>query len=146
MKWFGIGAGVVIALVAAMPLVMFAQGCVSNPKVEQELFENPQGERARKVMLLTLPSGRKIPVNFLRENGRVYAGADGWWWKALRDGPHDVKVFVQGESLAGRATAVLDQPDYKKDVFSRLRPSAIPGTGTLVEILLDPADPGGPIR
>ena len=146
MKWFGIGAGVVIALVAAMPLVMFVQGCISNPKVERELVENPQGERARKVMLLTLPSGRKIPVNFLRENGRVYAGADGWWWKALRDGPHDVKVFVQGESLAGRATAVLDQPDFKKDVFSRLRPSAIPGTGTLVEILLDPADPGGPIR
>ncbi len=145
MKWLGIGAGVVIALVVAMPLVMFAQGCISNPKVEQELVDDPEGERARKVMLLTLPSGRKIPVNFLRENGRVYAGADGWWWKELRDGPHHVSVLVQGETLAGRASAIEGQPEYKKDVFSRLRPSAIPGTGTLVEILLDPADPGGPI-
>ena len=37
----------------------------------------PQGERAKKVMLSTLPSGCTIPVNYLREADGVYAGSDG---------------------------------------------------------------------
>ena len=146
MKWLGVGVGVVALLLVAMPLVFLVNARVSNPRVERELVEDPGGERARKVMLLTLPSGRTIPVNFLREDCRVYAGADGWWWKELREGSRDVTIFVQGETLEGRARAVLDAPAYEKDVFSRLRPKAIPGTGTLVEILLDPTDPGGPLR
>ena len=55
-------------------------------------------------------------------------------------------MFVQGEELTGRARAITDQPAYTKDIFSRLRPTALPGFGTLVEILLDPADEGGPVR
>ena len=50
---------------------------IANPRVVRELIEQPDGERARKAMLLTLPSGRRIPVNYLREEGKVYAGADG---------------------------------------------------------------------
>ncbi len=146
MKWLAIAGGLAVVLAAAMPLMMFVQGRLSNPGVEAEIRRDPTGERASRVMLLTLPSGRSFPVNFLREDGRVYAGADGWWWKELRGGPHDVTVFVQGERLVGRARAVTDQPAYRKDVFSRLRPTALPGFGTLVEILLDPEDPGGPVR
>ena len=146
MKWLYIAGGTVIVLAAAMPVLMFVQGRLSNPGVEEEIRSDPSGERAQKVMILTLPSGRRIPVNFLREDGRVYAGADGWWWKELRDGPHEVTVFVQGEELTGRARAITDQPDYRKDVFTRLRPTALPGFGTLVEVLLDPNDPGGPVR
>lgn len=146
MKWLIIAGGVAVVLAAAMPVLMFVQGAVANPGVEEEIRKDPTGERANRVMLLTLPSGRSIPVNFLREDGRVYAGADGWWWKELRGGPHDVTVFVQGESHEGRARAITDQPAYTKDVFTRLRPTAIPGFGTLVEILLDPQDPGGPLR
>ena len=146
MKWLYIAGGIVVLLAVAMPLMMFVQGRVSNPKAEAEIRQDPSGERAQKVMLITLPSGRAIPVNFLREDGRVYAGADGWWWKELRDGPHEVTVFVQGEELTGRARAITDQPAYTKDIFSRLRPTALPGFGTLVEILLDPADEGGPVR
>jgi hypothetical protein len=97
-------------------------------------------------MLLTLPSGRRIPVNYLREDGRIYAGADGRWWTELADGPRPVEVLVRGERLEGRARAVLDDPAYRRDIFSRLRPTAIPGFGTLVEIRLDPQDPGGPRR
>ena len=48
-----------------------------NPGVAEELRAEPDGDRAQKVMLLTLPSGREIPVNYLREGDRVYAGADG---------------------------------------------------------------------
>ena len=36
---------------------------------------------ARKVMLITLPSGRTLPVNYLRDGDTVYAGADGRWWR-----------------------------------------------------------------
>jgi hypothetical protein len=117
----------------------------ANPRVEQELRERPNGERAQKVMLITLPSGRRLPVNYLEEDGRIYAGADGRWWTELRGKHHEVKLFVRGQHLTGRARAVLDDRDYRLDVFSRLRPNAIPGFGTLVEILLDPDDPGGMI-
>lgn len=146
MKWLIIAGGLVLILAGAMPLLMYVQGRVSNPGVVEEIRRDPTGERARKVMLLTLPSGRRLPVNFLREDGRVYAGADGWWWKELRGGPHAVTVFVEGERIAGRARAVTDAPAYRTDVFSRLRPTALPGFGTLVEILLDPEDQGGPVR
>lgn len=146
MKFAYIVVGGLVLLVLTPVLGMFAYNSIVNPGVERELRQQPDGERAQKVMLLTLPSGRTIPVNFLAENGRVYAGADGRWWTELRDGPHDVSVWVKGETTPGRARAVVDDPDYTKDVFSRLRPSAIPGFGTLVEVLLDPADPGGPVE
>jgi len=137
-------AAVVAVLMGAVPLVFFVQAKLGNPGVVQELIENPKGERARKVMLMTLPSGREIPVNYLREGDRIYAGADGRWWKELEGERVAVTVLVQGEKLEGRARAVRDDPAYQKDVFSRLRPTAIPGFGTLIEILLDPTDPGGP--
>lgn len=146
MKWIAIAGGVIVVLVVAMPLMIFFYGRMVNPGVEEELRNDPSGARAQKVMIINLPSGRQIPVNFLREDGRVYAGADGWWWKELREGPHEVTVFVRGETLSGRARAITDQPGYTKDVFRRLRPTALPGFGTLVEILLDPDDPGGPLR
>ena len=146
MKWIAVAGGVIVVLVVAMPLMIFVYGRMVNPGVEEELRNDPSGERAQKVMIITLPSGRQIPVNFLREDGRVYAGADGWWWKELREGPREVTVFVRGETLSGRARAITDQPGYTKDVFRRLRPTALPGFGTLVEILLDPDDPGGPLR
>ncbi|MBB84007.1 MAG: hypothetical protein CL931_09395 [Deltaproteobacteria bacterium] len=146
MKWIAVAGGVIVVFVVAMPLMIFVYGRMVNPGVEEGLRNDPSGARAQKVMIITLPSGRQIPVNFLREDGRVYAGADGWWWKELREGPHEVTVFVRGETLSGRARAITDQPVYTKDVFSRLRPTALPGFGTLVEILLDPDDPGGPLR
>ena len=64
---------------------------LANRSVTRALRALPQGERAKKVMLLTLPSGRTIPVNYLREADIVYAGSDGRWWRELR-----------GEGGAGR--------------------------------------------
>ena len=49
-----------------------------------------------------------------------------------------VSVLVRGETLSGRARAVLDDPDYTQRVFAKLRPNAIEGFGTLVEIRLEP--------
>ncbi len=110
---------------------------VANPRVTRALSENPDGERARKVMLLELPSGRRIPVNYLRENDRVYAAADGRWWKELDGEGFAVSLVVRGEELSGRARAVRDDPGYTRRIFARLRPNAIQGFGTLIEIRLD---------
>lgn len=144
MKVLYIGLAILSFLIVALPLVFYVQTKLGNPGVIQMLVDDPNGERAQKVMLMTLPSGRRLPVNYLRENGRVYAGADGRWWKELEGEGARVTLLVQGETLEGRARAVRNDPAYEKDIFSRLRPTAIPGFGTLIEILLDPKDPGGP--
>lgn len=112
---------------------------ITNPRVERELIQHPDGERARRAMLLTLPSGRRLPVNYLREDQLVFAGADGRWWKELVGDGFPVTLLVRGETLRGTARAVLDDPTYTRDVFKRLRPNALEGFGTLVEIQLDPA-------
>jgi hypothetical protein len=79
MKRLGIAVAVVVGLALGLPLLMSVHARMTNPDVAQEVRANPTGERAAKVMLLTLPSARMIPVNFLLEDGRVYAGADGRW-------------------------------------------------------------------
>ncbi len=110
---------------------------VANPRVARALIEDPNGERARKVMLLELPSGRRIPVNYLRESNQVYAAADGRWWRELGGEGFAVSLVVRGEELTGRARAVRDDPEYTQRIFARLRPNAIKGFGTLIEIRLD---------
>lgn len=132
-----IGLYLVLALPVLAGAVYVYMEHVGNPQVTRELLEQPQGERAAKVMLITLPSGRRIPVNYLREDAMVWAGADGVWWKELRDGPHSVTLLIRGETLKASARAVLDDPAYRKEVFAKLRPTALPGFGTLVEMKLE---------
>jgi hypothetical protein len=112
---------------------------VANPGVEHELREDPDGERARKVMLITLPSGRTLPVNYLREGDTVYAAADGRWWHELRGQGAPVELLVRGKTFVGQARAIEDDPDYRSSVFDRLRPSAPKLFGTLVRIDLAPS-------
>ena len=134
---------VLVVSIAAAVLGLLALGYwirmtqIVNPRIVKELIEQPDGERARRVMLITLPSGRRIPVNYLREDAVVYAAADGRWWKDLVGGDFPVTVLVRGETLRGTARAVLDEPAHTKEVFKRLRPNALEGFGTLVEVRLD---------
>ncbi len=132
---------VLIAMVVLPVLV----GCyavympqVANPGVERELRENPDGERAGKVMLISLPSGRTLPVNYLRERDTVYAAADGRWWRELRGEGALVELLVRGETLAGQGRAIEDDPDHRAAIFDRLRPSAPKLFGTLVQIDIAP--------
>ena len=131
--WIVIGAGL---LLLAVPVALLYYPYVANPRVTRELMDDPDGERSRKVMLVTLPSGRQLPVNYLREGDRVYAGADGRWWKELVGEGHPVTLVIRGQTLTGSGRAVLDDPARTKDVFSRLRPVALPSFGTLVEVRL----------
>ena len=95
-----------------------------NPKVVVELQTEPTAERAQRVMLLTLPTGKTIPVNYLKEGNTVFVGADGRWWREFRDKGKDVEFFLQGAALNGRAVAITNDPEYRDEVFSRLRPTA----------------------
>ncbi|HET6472493.1 MAG TPA: hypothetical protein VFG38_11675 [Pseudomonadales bacterium] len=132
-------ASIVVAALGAIVVGYLAYAAlIVNPRVMQELRDDPNGERARKAMLITLPSGRTIPVNFLREGNVVYAGADGRWWHELRGAGGRVQLLVRGETLTGIGRAIEDQPEHRADVFSRLRPTAPKFTGTLVQIDLDP--------
>jgi hypothetical protein len=133
-----VAAVVALLLLLAAPAGFVYYEYIANPRVVRELVEEPGGERAQKVMLITLPSGRRIPVNYLREGNRVYAAADGTWWKELDGSGAPVIVLVRGEALTGIARAVRDDPAHTKDVFSRLRPNAVEGFGTLVEVEVEP--------
>jgi hypothetical protein len=140
MKWIVIALGSLVLLVVGALLYFPTLG---NPRVAAELRAAPNGERAQKVMLLTLPSGRALPVNYLREGGVVYAGADGRWWRELRGEGKEVDLVVLGETLRGRARAIEGDPARTRDVFRRLRPNApswLPDwlNGVLVEIVLLP--------
>lgn len=110
---------------------------VLNRNAVRDLRENPDGERARKVMLLTLPSGKEIPVNYLREDDRVYAGADFPWWRELRGDGGRVTLLIRGETLEGLGRAIENDEALRSQVFERLRPTAPSWAGTLVEIALD---------
>jgi len=120
LKWFLI---VLAVLVAAFLVLRLVFGPIANARVMEDLASDPQGERAGIVMLLTLPGDRVLPVNYRREGDQVFAGADGRWWRALREGDVPVTVTIRGETLAGRARVVFDDPEYKRDVFARLRPN-----------------------
>ncbi len=124
MKWLFI----VIAVVVGLLLLVWLGGrayyaLVVNERVTKELRENPEGERANIVMLLTFPDGKELPVNYLHEGDQVFAGADGGWWKAFREGDVPVKVFIKGHEYSGRARTVMDDPEYTLEVFERLRPN-----------------------
>ena len=115
---------IILGILAAALLALRAYSLlVGNPRVVAELRNDPQGERAGIVMLLELPDGRALPVNYRRESDQVFAGADGRWWRPLRDGNAPVTMLIRGETLTGKARVVLDDPAYKKDVFDRLRPT-----------------------
>jgi hypothetical protein len=128
----------VIALLVTGVAVYFEY--VANPRVVRELIDEPNGSRAERVMLLTLPSSRRIPVNYLREGDRVYASGDGRWWRELVGDGVPVDVLVRGETLTGQARAVLDDPAHTAAVFARFGPTAVAGFGTLIEVCLDDSE------
>jgi hypothetical protein len=125
MRWYMKWPLVLVLLAATLFIsVLLYQSYVSNPRVTDTLRSDPTGERAGIVMLLTFPDGRTIPVNYLREGDTVFAGADGPWWREFRDGGAPVTLLIRGETLAGHATVILDDPQYTSEVFRRLRPKA----------------------
>lgn len=120
-----VALGVLLLMVLLLGL-RYLFGDDINAAVINELRTNPAGERASISMLVTLDDGRIYPVNFLRENGLVFMGIDGFWWREFQGDGADVRLLIQGDELTGRARVVLDNPSFVDDVFSRLRPT-VPG-------------------
>lgn len=121
MKWLLIVIGALVLFLGGYRIYM---GAVGNAQVAEELRADPDSPRAARAMLLTFADGREIPVNYLKEGNRVFAGADGRWWRAFQDGGAPVTVLIKGQSLTGHATVELDDQAYIDDIFSRLRPAA----------------------
>ena len=111
MKW---SIAVIVILVAFALAYRLYYERVTNPGVAEEIRTNPPGERAGIVMLLTLPDGMGLPVNYLHEGNEVFAGADGRWWRAFQGEGADVSVLIRGATLMGRAKVVLDDQNYVK--------------------------------
>jgi len=134
MKWALIVVGSLVVLFVGY---WAYQIYLANPRVAETLRTEPNGATAARVMLLTLPSGTTIPVNYLREGQMVYAGADGRWWRELTN-PSAVTLLIRGETLRGTAKAVRDDPAHTEDVFKRLRPTSYKWIGgVLIDIALD---------
>ena len=121
MKWLFIVLGALLVLVFVYGIYTSQ---VVNPEVAQELRADPEGIRAERVMLLTFPDGRELPVNYLREGNTVFAGSDGHWWRAFQGDGAPVTLLIKGRTLTGHATVELDDQAYIDDIFSRLRPAA----------------------
>lgn len=133
--------GLLVALLVLAAGYIAYLRLVTNPEVIAQLKTPDGGPRADKVMLVTLPDGQELPVNYLREEGMVYVGVDGLWWRQFSEGPQPVKLVIKGEPYVGTGVAVLDDPEHTADVFARLRPTAptwLPGRmkGVLLEITL----------
>lgn len=121
LKWLG---WVLIALVVVALAYVGYMRTVGNDRVAEEIRGNPDGELAAKTLLLTFNDGRMVPVNYLREDGLIYLGVDGRWWRRFQGAGEVVQLEIQGAQLSGLAVVVLDDPARKADVFSRLRPTA----------------------
>jgi hypothetical protein len=120
-KWI---ATALLVLIVAFIAYRIATIDATNARVAQEIRDNPDGERARKTMLLTLADGTMYPVNYLREDNLVFMGIDGRWWREFIGAGAPVRMYIRGETFAGHAKVVLDRPEYTADIFSRLRPTA----------------------
>ena len=137
--------GVVVLLVVGT-VAMKWRGDTVNTRVMNEIRSEPFGERARKTMIVTLEDERVYPVNFLREDGRVYMGIDGLWWRVFQGEGSRVQMEINDQIVTGTGVVILDDPARVDDVFSRLRPTVpewLPRAlnGKLVEITPDGEGP-----
>ncbi len=117
---------------------LFLAACVNPADDMTELRQNPEGELAQVTMILTLPDGEAIPVNYLREGNMVYTGADGRWWRQLRGDGAKVSVLIKGDELSGTARAVEDDKERSREILEKIRPGFAWITPSVpIEIVLD---------
>ena len=117
-----------VVLIVLGALLVFAgyrisQRSATDARIAAEIRANPDGERAAKTMVVTLADGRVYPVNFLLEDGRVFMGIDGRWWREFVGAGQPISMHIKGQDYQGHAVAELDDQAYIDDIFSRLRPT-----------------------
>ena len=114
--------GALLFVFVVILTINFVPSETTNQRVERGLRADPEGSMARRVMMVSLPDGRSLPVNYLREDELVSIGVDGFWWRQFTGEGQAVEMFIRGELVNGHAKAVLDRPDYVSEIFKRLRP------------------------
>ena len=114
--------GALLFVFVVILTINFVPSETTNQRVERELRADPEGSTARRVMMVSLPDGRSLPVNYLREDELVFIGVDGFWWRQFTGEGQAVEMFIRGELVNGHAKAVLDRPAYVSEIFKRLRP------------------------
>ena len=114
--------GALLFVFVVILTINFVPSETTNQRVERELRADPEGSTARRVMMVSLPDGRSLPVNYLREDKLVFIGVDGFWWRQFTGEGQAVEMFIRGELVNGHAKAVLDRPHYVSEIFKRLRP------------------------
>jgi hypothetical protein len=117
-KWIAVTLVIVVAACFATFLLLV------NPMILNQIKNEPTSEIAQEALVLAFGSGKEIPVNYLREGNQVFVGADGPWWREFEAGPTPVKVVIKSETFTGSAIVVLDDPEYTRVIFARLRPTA----------------------
>ncbi len=113
----------IIAVLTVLVVASYVFANSYNTRVIEELRTQPEGERAIRVMAITFPDGRMLPVNYLREGNTVFAASDFNWWKSISPGGSKVSLLIKGEDLSGTASVSQDE-EYTYEVFERLRPDA----------------------
>ena len=114
--------GALITLIIIYVGFSFIPSEETNQRVEREIRDSPDSATAQRVMMLSLPDGRDLPVNYLVEGDLVFIGVDGFWWRQFEGDGKSVRMFIRGNSFRGHAKVIRDRPDYVRDVFKRLRP------------------------
>lgn len=114
--------GALITLIVIYVGFSFIPSEETNQRVEREIRDSPDSATAQRVMMLSLPDGRDLPVNYLVEGGLVFVGVDGFWWRQFEGDGKPVRMFIRGKSFRGHAKVIRDRPDYVREVFKRLRP------------------------
>ena len=120
LKWLGIGLLVLVVVGVGYRALTVGD---RNAQVAADIRNNPDGDRARRAMLLYLQDGTMYPVNYLHEGDQVFMGIDGLWWREFQGQGAPVRMLIRGEEYSGHAVVELDDQAYIDDVFSRLRPT-----------------------
>ena len=119
-KWIAFGLSFLVVAFVAYRATTIDE---TNAQVAAEVRQFPDGERAARVMLVTLADGRMYPVNYLWEDNLVFMGIDGRWWREFVGEGQPISLHIKGADYTGHAKTILDDPNYTADVFSRLRPT-----------------------
>ena len=53
----------------------------------------------------------------------MFVGADGRWWRAFPTSMCQSLYSSRAKSYPGETRTVMDDPEYTRDVFERLRPN-----------------------
>lgn len=118
-------AGYAVSRLAIRPVLFLALALLSscaalNRSVIDELTSSPQGDRAQRLLLLTLSDGREIPLRYLQLQQDVYVGAGGRWWRQFQT-PVQTHMLLRGQRVLVTASAVLDDAALHRRVFGELR-------------------------